>query len=113
MLWKALSTIICNQIPPNSTLLKIEYVIALKARTDYTFCAGFFHTRKNLKNFSKEVIKSHLAVLIWCGKRDKHFSNHKGKGVRLMKPSDFQKTVWSYVNILDTKSQTFLCCTSS
>ena len=21
--------------------------------------------------------------------------------------------VWSYVNILDTKSQTFLCCTSS
>ena len=57
------------------------------------FCAGFFHTRKNLKNFSKEVIKSHLAVLIWCGKRDKHFSNHKGKGVRLMKPSDFQKTV--------------------
>ena len=57
------------------------------------FCAGFFHTRKKLKNFSKEVIKSHLAVLIWCGKRDKHFSNHKGKGVRLMKPSDFQKTV--------------------
>ena len=57
------------------------------------FCAGFFHTRKNLKNFSKEVIKSHLAVLIWCGKRDKHFSNHKGKEVRLMKPSDFQKTV--------------------
>ena len=40
--------------------------------------------RKNLKNFSKEVIKSHLAVLIWCGKRDKHFSNHKGKEVRLM-----------------------------
>ena len=23
------------------------------------------------------------------------------------------KEVWSYVNILDTKSQTFLCCTSS
>ena len=21
--------------------------------------------------------------------------------------------IWSYVNILDTKSQTFLCCTSS
>ena len=57
------------------------------------FCAGFFHTRKKFKNFSKEVIKSHLAVLIWCGKRDKHFSNHKGKEVRLMKPSDFQKTV--------------------
>lgn len=23
------------------------------------------------------------------------------------------KKAWSYVNILDTKSQTFLCCTSS
>ena len=74
-------------------MIQYYYVLALKARTDYMFCAGFFHTRKNLKNFSKEVIKSHLAVLIWCGKRDKHFSNHKGKGVRLMKPSDFQKTV--------------------
>ena len=57
------------------------------------FCAGFFHTRKKFKNFSKEVIKSHLSFPIWCGKRDKHFSNHSGKGVRLMKPSDFQKTV--------------------
>ena len=47
-LWKALSTILCNQIPPNSTLLKIEYVLALKARTDYMFCAGFFHTRKKI-----------------------------------------------------------------
>ena len=57
------------------------------------FCAGFFHTRKKFKNFSKEVIKSHLSFPIWCGKRDKHFSRHNGKGVRLMKPSDFQKTV--------------------
>ena len=40
------------------------------------FCAGFFHTRKKFKNFSKEVIKSHLSFPIWCGKRDKHFSNH-------------------------------------
>ena len=56
MLWKALSTIICNQIPPNSTLLKIEYVLALKARTDYMFCAGFFHTRKNLKIFQKRSL---------------------------------------------------------
>ena len=68
-----------------------DYYLLTKARTDYMFCAGFFHTRKKFKNFSKEVIKSHLAVLIWCGKRDKHFSNHKGKEVRLMKPSDFQK----------------------
>ena len=41
------------------------------------FCAGFFHTRKKFKNFSKEVIKSHLSFPIWCGKRDKHFSNQK------------------------------------
>ena len=74
-------------------MIQYYYVLALKARTDYMFCAGFFHTRKNLKNFSKEVIKSHLSFPIWCGKRDKHFSNHKGKEVRLMKPSDFQKTV--------------------
>ena len=26
---------------------------------------------------------------------------------------DALKDLWSYVNILDTKSQTFLCCTSS
>ena len=26
---------------------------------------------------------------------------------------DAVKDLWSYVNILDTKSQTFLCCTSS
>ena len=26
---------------------------------------------------------------------------------------DYDKYDWSYVNILDTKSQTFLCCTSS
>lgn len=25
----------------------------------------------------------------------------------------FKNNYWSYVNILDTKSQTFLCCTSS
>ena len=27
--------------------------------------------------------------------------------------SSIDYTNWSYVNILDTKSQTFLCCTSS
>ena len=69
----------------------IRYINSF-ARANILFCAGFFIPEK-IQKFSKEVIKSHLAVLIWCGKRDKHFSNHKGKGVRLMKPSDFQKTV--------------------
>ena len=43
--------------------------------------------------FLKQLIKSHLAVQIWCGKRDKHFSIHSWKGGEIMKPSDFQKTI--------------------
>ena len=66
---------------------------ALKLVQTICFVWAFFIPEKNQKIFQKEVMKSHLAVLIWCGKRDKHFSNHKGKEVRLMKPSDFQKTV--------------------
>lgn len=58
------------------------------------FCAGFFHTRKKFfKVFSIFGSKSHLAVQIWCGKRDKHFSSHSWKGGEIMKPSDFQKTI--------------------
>ena len=49
------------------------------------FCAGFFHTRKKFKNFSKEVIKSHLSFPIWCGKRDKHFSKMSMNVGRLLK----------------------------
>ena len=56
-------------------MIQYYYVLALKARTDYMFCAGFFHTRKNLKNFSKEVIKSHLAY---------HGSFHDGKELYTM-----------------------------
>lgn len=46
-----------------------------------------------LKNFYLQLSKLHLPFPIWCGKRDKHFSRHSGKGVRLMKLSDFQKTI--------------------
>ena len=90
MVWKISNNIQNIQKKYSDKQLSNIYFLA---RTNYLFCAGFFHTRKKSKNFLKEVIKSHLAVLIWCGKRDKHFSNHKGKEVRLMKPSDFQKTV--------------------
>ena len=48
------------------------------------FCAGFFRL---------QLSKSHLAVQIWCGKRDKHFSSHSWKGGEIMKPSDSQKTI--------------------
>ena len=65
-----------------SDVLKTVYLLLMQI--------GCFHI---YKNFFQSCNKSHLAVQIWCGKRDKHFSNHSGKGVRLMKPSDFQKTV--------------------
>ena len=49
---------------------------------------------KSFFNFFRfQLSKSHLPFPIWCGKRDNHFSRRNGKGVRLMKPSDFQKTV--------------------
>ena len=54
------------------------------------FCAGFFHWKIFFSFFGS---KSHLSFPIWCGKRDRHFSNHSRKGGEIMKPSDFQKTV--------------------
>lgn len=54
------------------------------------FCAGFFHWKKFFSFFGS---KSYLSFPIWCGKRDRHFSNHSRKGGEIMKPSDFQKTV--------------------
>lgn len=90
MVWKISSNIQNIQKKYSDKQLSNIYFLA---RTNYLFCAGFFHTRKKSKNFLKEVIKSHLAVLIWCGKRDKHFSSHSWKGGEIMKPSDFQKTI--------------------
>ena len=49
--------------------------------------------KKIFKFFRFQLSKSHLPFPIWCGKRDNYFSRRNGKGVRLMKPSDFQKTV--------------------
>ena len=54
---------------------------------------AFFIPKKIFKIFWFQLNKSHLPFPIWCGKRDNHFSRRNGKGVRLMKPSDFQKTV--------------------
>ena len=62
MVWKISNNIQNIQKKYSDKQLSNIYFLA---RTNYLFCAGFFHTRKNLKNFSKEVIKSHLAVLIW------------------------------------------------
>jgi len=42
----------------------------------------------------------------------KYISTPEGKVLRMNRSIQIEG-VWSYVNILDTKSQTFLCCTSS
>ena len=51
------------------------------------------------------------------GKRKERLSEGKRNIIAdLIKEYDIQdalKDLWSYVNILDTKSQTFLCCTSN
>ena len=68
--WNVLKKSIGYKWKKQSIKSLIRYINSF-ARANILFCAGFFHTRKKFKNFSKEVIKSHLAVLIWCGKRDK------------------------------------------
>lgn len=77
---KALSNLLRYQIQTNCTLFTTEYAISL-ARTNITFCAGFFNAINTLKIFLLLLSKSHLAVHIWCGKRDKYFSPYNGKGV--------------------------------
>ena len=57
MVWKILNNIQNIQKKYSNKQLSNIYFLA---RTNYLFCAGFFHTRKKFKNFSKEVIKSHL-----------------------------------------------------
>ncbi len=59
----------------------------------YTPMGCFCFIKKFFKIFRFQLNKSHLPFPIWCGKRDNYFPRRNGKGVRLMKPSDFQKTV--------------------
>lgn len=77
--WNVLKKSIGYKWKKQSIKSLIRYINSF-ARANSLFCAGFFHTRKKFKNFSKEVIKSHLSFPIWCGKRDKRFSCHNGKG---------------------------------
>ena len=50
-------------------------------------------------------------------KRTDLFCNYYEQWITVYKEGAISKVTmdkyWSYVNILDTKSQTFLCCTSS
>ena len=45
-LWNILDIPRRNQFEPNGIFITTEYSTVLKARTDYMFCAGFFHARK-------------------------------------------------------------------
>ena len=40
-----------NQFDPNGIVIRTKYNTVSKARTDYMFCAGFFHTRKKFFKF--------------------------------------------------------------
>jgi hypothetical protein len=50
-LWNILDIPRRNQFEPNGIFITTEYSTVLKARTDYMFCAGFFHARKNFLKF--------------------------------------------------------------
>ena len=90
--WNVLKKSIGYKWKKQSIKSLIRYINSF-ARANSLFCAGFFHSGKILAFLSSQLNKSHLPFPIWCGKRENHFSRHSGKGVRLMKPSDFQKTV--------------------
>ena len=57
--WNVLKKSIGYKWKKQSIKSLIRYINSF-ARANILFCAGFFHTRKKFKNFSKEVIKSHL-----------------------------------------------------
>ena len=63
--WNVLKKSIGYKWKKQSIKSLIRYINSF-ARANILFCAGFFHTRKKFKNFSKEVIKSHLSFPIWC-----------------------------------------------
>ena len=69
-------------------------------------CVKYYN---NLNKYMKDIIGEDLECkIIFSGdNNDKPYlrEHHTSK--------EEQKTIWSYVNILDTKSQTFSCCTSS
>ena len=64
------------------------------ARTNYMFCAGFFNAKKFFSIFLDFNLTNHICHSLYGAERGiTTFQVIAGKGVRLMKPSDFQKTV--------------------
>lgn len=50
-------------------MIQYYYVLALKARTDYMFCAGFFHTKKNFFNFFGFNLTNHTCRSLYGAER--------------------------------------------
>ena len=83
-LWKDLSTIPHNQIQSNKALLKIECNTALKARTNYMFCAGFFNAKNFFSIFLDFNLTNHTCHSLYGAERGiTTFQVIAGKGVGL------------------------------
>ena len=79
-----LITLLQIQIQPNSITFTTEYEIALEARTDYMFCAGFFCTPKIFSTFFGFNLTNHTLLYRYGAERGINtFQVIAGKGVRL------------------------------
>lgn len=75
-------------------LLKIKYDLALKARTDYMFCAGFFHARKTFLTFFQNLYSNHTSLLSVGAERGRYrFSLYAERGCDDMKPTSFETAI--------------------
>ena len=82
------------QIQPNSITFTTEYEIALEARADYMFCAGFFCTKKIFSTFFGFNLANHTLLYRYGAERGINtFHVITERGCDDMKPSDFQKTI--------------------
>ena len=76
-----------------SDVLKTVYLLLMQI--------GCFHI---YKNFFQSCNKSHLAVQIWCGKRDNHFSRRK-TGEHGVKRLTAKNKNWCQIGVKTEKSQ--------
>ena len=64
-----MSTLLYEKLQPNSTLLTTEYITALKARTNYMFCASFFHIPQNCLIFFGFNLANHTLLSLYGEER--------------------------------------------
>ena len=90
----------------------------LNKHKDYILQSDILNKILELKknsDFEEEYGKEHILFCDFIITQINNLNNIdilKEENIFLSKPRILNK-YWSYVNILDTKSQTFLCCTSS